>query len=310
MVVPLALIALLVLTPASEGRGRRGSCGSGCGYAECAPSYCVVGYRTELRTVVSHEWTIEKRKVKVTEWTTAKEKRQVTRHKSETVTQKQPYTYWVNEMQKQTRTQEYWVSQPITVEEERTYVTHEEVRTTQKATRQVCETVVEERPYKYTVDQGRWETRTEERVCHSWWGCCGPTCYTTTVCRNVWVPKPVTVETKVKVHRNIMVEKPYEYVVVSYKPVEKKVKEKVTRYQNVKKTRNVEVLVCVPKEMKGEHVYTYCKLVPVTEEVLVDVAKPVTVEREVEVRVCRPVEKKVEVQVPIYGCTAVSSCCP
>jgi len=309
MGVPFALTALLVLTPTSEGRGRR--CSSGCGYgsAGCAPSYCIVGYRTEMRTVVSHEWSTEKRKVKVTEWTTEKVKEKVTRHKMETVTEKRPYTYWVNEMQKQTRKQDYWVCKPITVEEDRTYIIHEEIRTPKKATKQVCKTVEEEQPYKYTVDKGTWETRMEERVCRSWCGCAGPTCYTTTVCRHVWVPKLVTVETKIKVCKNIVVEEPYEYVELSYKPVEKKDKVKVTRYQHVKQTRDVDVWVCVAKEMKGEQVYSYCKWTPVTEEVMVEVAKPVTVERDIEVRVCKPVSRQVEVQVPIYGCLAASDCC-
>ena len=77
MLVPLALAVLLVATPTTEGRGcRKSSCSSG---YSCAPSYCVVGYRTELRTVWSHEYVTEKRKVETTEWKTEKEKRQVTR---------------------------------------------------------------------------------------------------------------------------------------------------------------------------------------------------------------------------------------
>src|SRR5205823_5460934 len=136
------------------------------------------------------------------EWKTEKEKRKIVRHKSETVTEKKPYTYWVNEMQKQARNEEYWVCESRTVKEERTIVEHERVETPKKGTRTVCRHVVVEEPRKCTVDQGHWATRCEERVCYSRKGCCGSGgCYTTTVQCRVWVPNLVVVEQKVKVHK-------------------------------------------------------------------------------------------------------------
>jgi len=308
MLVPLALAILLVATPASEGRGcRRSGCGSGYS-SSYAPSYCVVGYKTEMHTVWSHEYVTEKRNVQVTEWKTEKEKRKVTRYKSETVTEKRPYTYWVNEMQKQTRTEEYWVCEARTGKEERTVIEHERIETKKKGTRQVYRNVVVEQPREYQVDQGHWETRCEERVCYSRRHCGSGGCYTTTVHCNVWVPKLVTVKDTVKVHKCVPQEETYDYVEVTYKPNTKKVMVDVVRHENVKKTRTVDVWVCNRVEKKGENTYTYLKSVPVEEEVLVDVSRPVQVTREIEVRVCRPVQKQVEVKVPIYGCVAPSVC--
>jgi len=306
LLLPLALVAVLVATPASQGRGCRSSCGN-----SCSSNYCVVGYNTELRTVISHEWVTEKRKVTVTEWKTEKEKQKVTRHKSETITEKKPYTYFVSEMQKQSRTEEYWVCEAITVEEDRVYTVHEEIRTPKKGTRKVYQPTVVEETRKVTVDRGHYETQCYERTCYSRKGCCGSSgcCYTTTCYSKVWVPALVTEEQKVKVHKSILVEQPYEYVEISYKPVEKKEKVKVTKFQQVKKSRPVEYWVCVRKEMKGEHTYSYVKWTPVVEEVLVDVQKPYPVVKEVDVKVCRAVEKKVEVKVPIYGCVSPSGCC-
>jgi hypothetical protein len=269
----------------------------------------VVGYKTELRTVWSHEYVTEKRKVEATEWKTEKEKRKIVRHKSETITEKRPYTYWVNEMAKQTRTEEYWVCEARTVKEERTIIEREEIRTPKKGTRKVCKWVVVEEARKCNVDQGHWVTRCEERVCNSR-KCCGKGgCYTTTVQCRVWVPNVVTIEQKVKVHRWVEQEEAYEYVEVTFKPNSKKVFVDVVKHENVKKTRTVDVWVCNQVQKQGEHVYTYCKWVPVEEEVLVDVARPITVIKEVEVRVCRPVQKQVEVKVPVYGCVAPSGCC-
>jgi hypothetical protein len=121
----------------------------------------------------------------------------------------------------------------------------------------------------------------------------------------------VTVKTTVKVHKCVPTPETYDYTEVTFKPKEKKVMVDVIKHETVKKSRPIEVWVCVQKEMKGEHTYSYVKWTPVEEEVLVDVAKPVTVIKEVEVRVCRPVQKQVEVQVPVYGCVAPvsSGCC-
>src|SRR5207249_8361751 len=179
-----------------------------------------------------------------------KEKRKVTRHKSETVTEKKPYTYWVNEVQKQTRTQEYWVCESKTVKEERTVVEHERIETPKKGTRPVCRHVVVEEPREYTVDQGHWESRCEERVCYSR-GCCGSGgCYTTTVHRNVWVPKPVTVKDTVKVHKCALQNETYDYTEVTYKPNTRKVMVDVVKYEHVKKSQPVDVWVCVQVEKK------------------------------------------------------------
>jgi hypothetical protein len=161
------------------------------------------------------------------------------------------------------------------------------------------------------VDRGHFETQTQEVVCysHARRGCCRRGCdddcgvYTTTVCRNVWVPKLETIEQK------------YDYVVCSFVPEKKVEKVKVTRFQRVEQVRNVDywfckttpyteeitVNVCRPITVEREVEVRVCRPITVERVVEVRVCRPITVEREVEVRVCRPAIRKVEVRVPVYG---------
>jgi hypothetical protein len=202
------------------------------------------------------------------------------------------------------------------------------------------------------VDQGHYETQCVEQVCYSsggkrrgLFGCCkknkgcdsgcGPT--VVTVQKQVWVAQPVTRTEKVQVSKCVPSEEEYEYVEVSHKPVTKTVMEKVTTYNEVKKTRPVTYNVCKPvtkTEMvkvtsytqvkktrpvtynvckpvtKTENrTYTTYKSVPVTKEVMVNVCKPVSVEKTVNVRVCRHVTRQIEVKKPIYA-PVVSVCTP
>jgi len=279
--VPLAMAVVLALTPASQARGRK-SCGS----SYCGPTYCVVGYKTETRVVTSHEWVTVKEKAKVTEYQHVKQKAKVTKYEAKHDIVKKPYSYWVCEA--------------VTVEEDVTRIVHDRIETKKTGKRQVAQHVVEEVPYKHTVDQGHWETQCYEQVCYSKRRrCCGDSCcYTTTCYKKVWVPKLVVVEGKAKVSKCIYVEQPYDYVEVSYKAREVKEKAKVTKYVKVEK--------------KGEHTYQVCRYVPVVVEVDVTVCKPVIVEKDVEYRKCVAVQKPVEVKVPIYGCVSTShasDCC-
>jgi hypothetical protein len=272
--VPLAMAAVLALTPASQARGRKSSC--------CSDSYCVVGYKTELRDVCSYEWVTVKEKAKVTEYQHVKEKAKVTKYEAKNYTETKPYTYWVCEA--------------VTVEEDVTRLVCDRVETKKTGTRKVAQHVIEEVPYKHTVDQGCWETQCYEQVCHSRKRrCCDDSCcYTKTCYKKVWVPKLVVVEGKAKVSKCIYVEQPYDYVEVSYKHREVKEKAKVTKYVKVEK--------------KGAHTYHFCKYVPVVVEVDVTVCRPIVVEKDVEYKKRVQVNKKVEVQVPIYGCSSTSSC--
>src|ERR1041385_5400011 len=108
--IPLAMVALVVAVPTSQGGGcRKKGCGSDCG-----PQQVIVGYRTEMRTVTVPEWVTETRKLNVTEYQTVAEKRTVTRYKSEAVTETRPVTFTVNEMQRRTRTEEYFICEAVT----------------------------------------------------------------------------------------------------------------------------------------------------------------------------------------------------
>jgi len=273
------MVAVLALTPASQARHRKSSC---CGSDS---SYCVVGYKTELRDVCSYEWVTVKEKAKVTEYQHVKEKQKVTKYEARTELVKKPYSYWV--------------CQPVTVEEDVTRVVCDRVETKKTGTRKVAQHVVVEQPYKYTCDQGHWETQCYEQVCHSkkrrcGGGCGDDCCYTKTCYKKVWVSKPVVVEGKTKVSKCVYVEQPYDYVEVSYKHREVKEKVKVTKYVKVEK--------------KGEHTYHVCNYVPVVVEVDVTVCRPIVVEKDVEYKKCVRVNKKVEVKVPIYGCATTTSC--
>jgi len=275
LMVPLAMVAVLALTPASQARGRKSSC--------CGETYCVVGYKTELRDVCTHEWVSVKERVKVTEYVHVKEKAKVTRYEARTEIVKQPYSYWV--------------CQPIVVEEDVTRLVCDRIETKKTGVHKVATHVIVEQPYTYTCDQGHYETQCYEQVCHSrkkrCCGGCDDGCYTTTCYKKVWVPKLVTMQGTSKVSKCVWVEKPYEYVEVSYKHREVKERVKVTKYVKVEK--------------KAEHTYNVCRHVPVVVEVEVTVCKPILVEKDVEVKKCVQVNKKVEVKVPIYGCS-YSSC--
>jgi hypothetical protein len=265
------MAAVLALTPASEARGRK-SCGSSCS----SSSYCVVGYKTEARTVVSYDWITVKEKVEVTEYEQVKVKEKVTQYQQKNEIVKKPYTYWTCEL--------------VTAEEDVIKVTYDRVETKKKGTKKVSKMIEEEVPHKYTVDKGHWTTQCyEQTYCKR--GCT----YTKTCSKKVWVPNVVVVESKVKVHKCILVEEPTEWTEVTYNRKETKVKEKVSRYQKIEK--------------KGEHTYTVCKYEPVVVEVDVIKHNPKKVIKEVDVRKCVRVEKKVDVQVPIYGCVSSSSGC-
>src|SRR5262245_57292986 len=109
LLVPLSMAAVLALTPASEARGRK-SCGSSCG-----PTTCVVGYKTEQRTVVSYDWITVKEKVEVTEYEQVKAKEKVTQYQQKNEIVKKPYTYWACEL--------------VTTEEDVVKVTYDRVET-------------------------------------------------------------------------------------------------------------------------------------------------------------------------------------
>jgi len=286
LLVPLAMCALVLATPSSQGAGwgRKN-----CGYNDCAPAQTIVGYKTEVREVTVYESAIEKRKINVTEYTTVAEKRNVTVHKVEKV--------------KEVRAEKYWECVPVTTEETREYTVYNRVESKATGTRKVCRPITTAEVRKYTVDVGHFETSMHEVACYSRSrGCCKKGCDDgcvtyKTVCHKTWVPKLETREAKVNVTRYETVEEKYDYVVCNYVPEKKAEKVKVTRFQKVEKVRNIE--------------YWSCRTVPVVQEITVNVCRPVTVEKVIDVRVCVPVKKKVEVKVPIYGvveCAAPAPC--
>ena len=286
LLVPLAVFALVSVTPSTQGGWfRNRNCGSDCGAVQCGPAQTIVGYRTETREVTVSEWVTEKRKIKVVENRIETEKRKIKVVENRIEAEKRKVERLRQEMVKETRPEKYWVCQPITTEENREYTIHRRVEEKKSEVRKV------------TVDRGGFVTQTQEVVCysHARRGCCRRGCdddcgvYTTTVCRNVWVPKLETIEQK------------YDYVVCSYVPEKKVEKVKVTRYQRVEQVRNVDYWFCKTTPVTEEITVNVCRPITVEREVEVRVCRPITVEREVEVRVCRPAVRKVEVRVPVYG---------
>jgi len=303
--IPLAVCALVLATPSSQGGHRKQSCASDCG-----PQQTIVGWKTEVREVIVNESVLEKRKVQVTENRTEAEKRKVQVTEYRTEAEKRKVTVNRTERVKEVRQEKYWVCQPVVTEEVREYNVSVPVEEKRVGTRMVCRPRTVEEVRRVTCDRGHWETQTHEVACYSnsgRRGCCrkgcdsdcGPTFQT--VCRRVWVPSLETVEQKVNVIRNEMVEEKYNYVAVSYRTEKRSEKVNVTRYQRAEQVRNVEFWTCRPVSVVEEVIVNVSKPVVVEKEIIVNVCKPVVVEREINVRVCRPVKKNVEVRVPVYG---------
>jgi len=151
LLVPLAMMAVLALTPSSQG--------GGCKSYSCGPTYCVVGYRTETRTCTHYEWVSVPQTIHVTKYKVEKEARKITRYEQITLTEKKPYTYYVSDLVKQTRMEDYYVCVPYTEVIDRPYTIHEEIKTQKTGTRKVSKTVTEQVPHNYTVYE---EVRTQK----------------------------------------------------------------------------------------------------------------------------------------------------
>jgi hypothetical protein len=330
----------------------------------CAPAMVestawVPTYSTEKRTVTVTQWTAEPRTYKYTVMKPVYEKQTV--KQSYTVLEQREEKRTVNfvvhkpvyetHSQKvmvsvpaiETRQQQFQVQVPVWKQVEQTYQVMMPYHETHQAVRKVVHCIPVKVKRQVTVDAGHWATQMVEVACnscghggglfgcHGWSGCgsCGHGgCGTAMVCRRVWVSKPQVREIEVVELRHKVVDHPYTYTTLAYKPVTRsrtvQVCDWATKtethdvqvcvYKPVEQTRTWQVcklvaenrqqevshVVCVPRTVTRDVPVTKCKWVAEEKTGQCQVMVPKHVQKEVQVQVCHMVAKKV--LVPAQGC--------
>ena len=251
-------------------------CCDACGAPCCAT-------QTVERTVMVPTTVMEQRTVKCTQL------RPEIREKRITVTQRIPQHH--NETRMCTvmvphvtlKSVPYLAHRPVWKESVQTYTAMVPHQVVKQGVRTVCKTVPVVETRTICEDLGSWTM-----------DACG--------CR-VWCSKIVPREVEVTVHKQEMVQEPYEYTVTVCKPEVRTRTVKTCHYVCETRTRRVACTNYVPKQIERTFRVTTFKCVPVEKIQRCTVMVPVEVEKVVQVPVCKMVPKTVTCSVPVCdGC--------
>jgi hypothetical protein len=213
--------------------------------------------------------------------------------------------------------QKYYVCQPVTTEEEQTFTTAKPKYTTTKqtATKYVPQTKVVSQTVPVTtytkVPVYGCQTVAVSSGCTSGFGCkkpCNTGCVSYATVPTVsyqCVPTTTNVSYNYNVCEYVPQTYTYDVTTVSYDYITEKKKVPVTRYQNVEKSQEVMVQVCRPVTEEVE--VSYCEAVKKEKEVETVVITYNTTEKKVKrpVTTYKQVIKTVTETVPVTRCVPV-----